>query len=66
MDYRQTARTSDGSDEDKKANFKQALYNNPTRSPFDPESPSGYNVWTGETLDYNIVAIVCFRLRGLG
>ena len=56
VDYRQTARTSDGSDEDKKANFKQALYNNPTRSPFDPESPSGYNVWTGETLDYNIVA----------
>lgn len=33
VDYRQTARTSDGSDEDKKANFKQALYNNPTRSP---------------------------------
>ena len=56
VDYRQTARTSDGSDEDKKANFKQALYNNPTRSPFDPESPTGYNVWTGETLDYNIVA----------
>ena len=32
------------------------MYNNPTRSPFDPESPTGYNVWTGETLDYNIVA----------
>lgn len=56
VDYRQTSRTSDGKDEDKKANFKQALYNNPTRSPYDPESPSGYNVWTGETLDYNIVA----------
>lgn len=56
VDYRQTARTSDAKDEDKKANFKQALYNNPTRSPFDPESDSGYNVWTGETLDYNIVS----------
>lgn len=56
VDYRQTARTSDGSDEDKKPNFKQALYNNPTRSPYDAESKSGYNVWTGETLDYNIVA----------
>ena len=56
VDYRQTARTSDGSDEDKKPNFKQALYNNPTRSPYDAESESGYNVWTGETLDYNIVA----------
>lgn len=56
VDYRQTARTSDGSDEDKKPNFKQTLYNNPTRSPYDAESESGYNVWTGETLDYNIVA----------
>ena len=56
VDYRQTARTSDGSDEDKKPNFKQALYNNPTRSPYNAESESGYNVWTGETLDYNIVA----------
>lgn len=56
VDYRQTARTSDGKDEDKKANYKQALYNNPTRSPYDSESPSGYNVWTGETLDYNIIA----------
>ena len=56
VDYRQTSRTSDGSDEDKKPNFKQALYNNPTRSPYDADSESGYNVWTGETLDYNIVA----------
>ena len=56
VDYRQTARTSDGADEDKKPNFKQALYNNPTRSPYDADSESGYNVWTGETLDYNIVA----------
>lgn len=56
VDYRQTARTSDAKDEDKKANYKQALYNNPTRSPYDSENPSGYNVWTGETLDYNIIA----------
>ena len=56
VDYRQTARTSDGSDEDQKPNFKQALYNNPTRSPYDANSASGYNVWTGETLDYNIVS----------
>ncbi len=56
VDYRQTSRMSDASDEDKKPNFKQALYNNPTRSPYDPDSESGYNVWTGETLDYNIVS----------
>ena len=65
VDYRRTQRTSftnnDNADqndqeEDLKPNFKQALYNNPTRSPYDPESPTGYNVWTGETLDYNIVA----------
>lgn len=65
VDYRRTQRTSftnnDNADqndqeEDLKPNFKQALYNNPTRSPYDPDSPSGYNVWTGETLDYNIVA----------
>ena len=65
VDYRRTQRTSftdndnadqSDQDEDLKPNFKQALYNNPTRSPYDPESPTGYNVWTGETLDYNIVA----------
>lgn len=53
VDYRQTARTADGSSV---ANMKQAIYNNPTRSPYDPNNVSGYNVWTGETLDYNIVA----------
>ena len=65
VDYRHTERSSftdnDNADqndyvEDLKPNFKQALYNNPTRSPYDPDSESGYNVWTGETLDYNIVA----------
>ncbi|WP_108821092.1 SusC/RagA family TonB-linked outer membrane protein [Dysgonomonas sp. Marseille-P4361] len=37
-------------------NFQQALRNNPTRSPYDPESETGYNVWTGNTLDYNMLA----------
>lgn len=56
VDYRQTSRTSDGSDEEKRANFRQALYNNPTRSVYDPDNQTGYNVWTGEPLDFNIVA----------
>lgn len=37
-------------------NFKQALANNPTRSPYDPDSETGYNVWINESLDYNVVA----------
>lgn len=37
-------------------NFEQALKNNPTRSPYDPESETGYNVWINESLDYNVVA----------
>lgn len=56
IDYRQTSRTSDGKDEEKKANFRQSLYNNPTRPVYDAESETGYNIWTGEPLDYNIVA----------
>lgn len=56
VDYRQTSRTSDGKDEEKKANFRQSLYNNPTRPVYDAENETGYNVWTGEPLDYNIVA----------
>lgn len=50
IDYRQAWRN------DNYPNFQQALRNNPTRSPYDPESESGFNVWTGETLDYNVVA----------
>ena len=50
IDYRQAWRN------DNYPNFQQALRNNPTRSPYDPDSESGYNVWTGETLDYNVVA----------
>lgn len=36
--------------------FQQAMRNNPTRSPYDPESETGYNVWLNESLDYNVVA----------
>ncbi|MEG1586335.1 MAG: SusC/RagA family TonB-linked outer membrane protein [Bacteroidales bacterium] len=49
-DYRQAARNNNF------PNFQQALRNNPTRSPYDPNSTSGYNVWTNESLDYNTVA----------
>jgi TonB-linked SusC/RagA family outer membrane protein len=37
-------------------NFQQAMRNNPTRSPYDPESETGYNVWLSETHDYNTLA----------
>lgn len=50
VDYRQALRNNNI------PNFQQALRNNPTRSPYDPDSESGYNVWTGETLDYNVLA----------
>jgi TonB-dependent SusC/RagA subfamily outer membrane receptor len=48
--YRQAARNNN------RPNFQQALRNNPTRSPYDPTSTSGYNVWTNESHDYNTVA----------
>lgn len=50
IDYRQARRNNNNPD------FQQALRNNPTRSPYDPNSDSGYNVWTDETMDYNTVA----------
>lgn len=50
VDYRQAARN------DKFPNFQQAMRNNPTRSPYDADSETGYNVWTNESLDYNVVA----------
>ncbi|MCL1932495.1 MAG: SusC/RagA family TonB-linked outer membrane protein [Candidatus Azobacteroides sp.] len=50
VDYRQADRTQNV------ANMQQALRNNPTRSPYDPTSQTGYNVWTTETLDYNSIA----------
>lgn len=48
--YRQVARDNVFPD------FQQALRNNPTRSPYDPESETGYNVWLNESLDYNVLA----------
>ncbi len=50
VDYRQAARNNHY------PNFQQALRNNPTRSPYDSESETGYNVWINESLDYNVVA----------
>lgn len=50
VDYRQAARNN------RYPNFQQALRNNPTRSPYDENSETGYNVWINESLDYNVVA----------
>ena len=50
VDYRQADRV------DNRPEFQQALANNPSRSPYDPKSETGYNVWLNESLDYNIVA----------
>lgn len=50
VDYRQTSRNNHW------PNFQQALFNNPTRSPYDSNSETGYNIWQNETLDYNVVA----------
>lgn len=55
VDYRQAARDNNF------PNFQQALRNNPTRSPYDPDSETGYNVWTNESLDYNVVADAMLR-----
>ncbi len=52
VDYRQAARNNHI------PNFQQAMRNNPTRSPYDSESETGYNVWNNESLDYNVVADV--------
>ncbi len=52
VDYRQAARNNN------RPNFQQALRNNPTRSPYDAESATGYNVWLNESHDYNTVANV--------
>lgn len=50
VDYRQTNRNNNA------PNLQQALRNNPTRSPYDPSSNTGYNVWLTESLDYNVIA----------
>ncbi|WP_081852506.1 SusC/RagA family TonB-linked outer membrane protein [Prevotella sp. 10(H)] len=49
-DYRQTKRRQGRPD------FRQALRNNPTRSPYDATSETGYNIWLHDTEDYNVVA----------
>lgn len=50
VDYRQASRLITWPD------FQQAIRNNPTRSPYDPNDPHGYNIWLNNTLDYNVVA----------
>ena len=50
IDYRQATRIANF------PNFQQALRNNPTRSPYDAESETGYNIWLNESLDYNMLA----------
>jgi TonB-linked SusC/RagA family outer membrane protein len=50
VDYRQANRNNHWPD------FAQALRNNPTRSPYDENSATGYNIWLNETHDYNTVA----------
>jgi len=50
VDYRQARRNNNI------PNFQQALRNNPTRSPYDANSETGYNVWLNESLDYNVLA----------
>ena len=50
IDYRQSRRSYSS------ISFGQALLNNPTRSPYDASSVTGYNVWTDDDEDYNIVA----------
>ena len=50
VDYRQAKRNNNA------PNFQQALRNNPTRSPYDAGSQTGYNVWLNESLDYNVLA----------
>ena len=56
VDYRQAARNNHY------PNFQQAMRNNPTRSPYDPDSETGYNVWINESLDYNVVADACWKI----
>ena len=60
IDYRQARRN------DNSPNFQQALRNYPTRTPYNPTTITGYNVWTGETLDYNVLAdSKLFKYNGL-
>ena len=51
-DYRRAKRNSNT------PNFAQAVRNNPTRSAYDPNSTTGYNIWYNESLEYNTIAEV--------
>lgn len=55
VDYRQASRINNF------PNLQQALRNNPTRSPYNAESETGYNVWQNESLDYNVLADAMLR-----
>ena len=50
VDYRQADR------DQRTPDFEQALRNNPTRSPYDPSSETGFNVWTNDKYDFNTLA----------
>lgn len=54
-DYRQNSRNQSS------PSFEQALRNNPTRSPYDEKSQTGYNIWLNESLDYNTIANAALR-----
>ena len=51
-DYRRAKRNNDN------PNFAQAIRNNPTRSAYDENSNTGYNIWLYEDLQYNTIAAV--------
>ena len=50
VDYRQAARNNNA------PNIRQGFANNPTRSAYDENSVTGYNVWLGDDFDYNVIA----------
>jgi TonB-linked SusC/RagA family outer membrane protein len=49
IDYRQANRSQS------KPSVTNLIGNNPTRSPYDPNSQTGYNIWTGELNDFNTI-----------
>ena len=51
-DYRRAKRNNDN------PNFAQAIRNNPTRSAYDENSNTGYNIWLYEDLQFNTIAAV--------
>ena len=51
-DYRRAMRNNNN------PNFAQAIRNNPTRSAYDENSNTGYNIWLYEDLQYNTIAAV--------